>query len=160
MNVSNFGRVLGDFGAMLDVRFRNAADHDSIEHRVALYDPPPMGLPGPDALETHGRGAVDGRLMVSLQHSRGSGALIDTFVREVERTAKGVFELHALQRLVRRFDFALFALDHDGGHGVEVERGVRELWLASGSDTWSAYAAKRAEVLKWCETAPNGSEAP
>lgn len=50
--------------------------------------------------------------------------------------------------------FALFAMDHDGGHGLDVEEGVRQLWIAADGATRGRYDDKAKELRAWMERKP------
>ncbi len=156
MNEVSLSRVLGDFSALLDVsesRSMMSVDADEYSYHVALYETDRDGMPVRHGSQLHTKVSFDGRLVASLTRSRGRGALVEHLVTSMRQGADLLFEQYALRRLVRKIDFALFAIDHDGGHGVDVESGIHELWRASGADTWAAYAKRREEVLRWLESA-------
>jgi len=124
---------------------------DEVQFRATLIEGDALGLPPPGNIDIRARESISGPQYARLTRDSGRGALVDALMRASSRAAIATFEPFALQRICRRIDFALFALDHDGGHGAEVERGVRELWLASGPDTWKAYADRRKAVLRWLD---------
>lgn len=154
MNASSFGAVLGETTTLVRLIWDRGPDDDLYRLRAAAYQAGMDGIPIRDReahfAETHLSG-----MYVAATETRGRGPLIDMVRHLMQETATKVLSESALRRLARRIDAvryldaALFALDHDGGHGIEVERGVRELWTLSGADTWAAYAAKRDEVLRW-----------
>lgn len=150
MNASSFGAILRDTTAVVRIAWQMPATFDGYQMRVAAYEAGPDGIPMYGGDTSMIAANLDGRLFAQVE-TRGGGALLSTIRHMMDRAVRDVLDTHHLRRIVRRIDAALFALDHDGGHGVEVERGVRELWTASGADTWKAYATKREEVLRWLE---------
>lgn len=157
----NIGSILRDFDAHLSVRWRTGApllerSADGLEMEARIYEAGRDGIPfrgGDSSAVTH---SIDGRLLASLQRTGGGGPLIDAIMRQVRDSSERVIREHTLRRLVRRIDQALFAMDHDGGHGPDVaSSGVRELWAASDPDTWRGYAEKREAALRWIEEFSN-----
>lgn len=157
MNASSFGRILGDFSTHLRVEWRPAPDADSWRLRTDAYEADKDGVPIRGGEQAHSGGAIDGRALVMMSRQGGSGPLIDHVMRMMQKSATQVLELHAMRRMLRRLDVALFAIDHADGHGVEVESGIRELWGMSGANTWAGYASRRAEALTWIDALSNGA---
>lgn len=151
MNQTTLGRIFGEQSMLVSVRWQEEPDRDGYELAVDVYEADKWGAPRMNGDEVRARGRVDGRLIVMARGLSGTGALVDVINDVVEDAARKAFHLYALRRTLREADRALFALDHDGGHGEEVASGVRELWSVSDPDTWKAYADKRDAILRWIE---------
>lgn len=134
-----------EFRALLHFRLTDDGIRDLVRVDTALYEADKDGIPVLDGNEAQ----VGRDVEIKVWHHSGGGALVDLLRNELRHATERIVPRYILRHLVRHIDFALFAIDHDGGHGLEVEHGVRELWLASGSDTWAAYATRRKALFRW-----------
>lgn len=50
--------------------------------------------------------------------------------------------------------FAIFAMEHSGGHGLEASAGVADLWTAADEETKGRYADKAKEFAAWMGLKP------
>lgn len=155
-NSRELAAILGDTTVLVSTSWREEPTGD-LRLGMVSYETDKQQLPIRGS-EMSSRYTISERALVSVTSQRGRGPALDLVMHALERSAKRVFELRALYRLLKNADMALFALDHDGGHGTSVSAGVRELWAASGPDTWAAYAKKREELMAWIEVMMN--EAP
>lgn len=135
---------------LLQVDLRRTLDDDGLSLHANVYDTGSDGFPRGDGVRDHVVFRMDGRL-VRLAGTRGHGAIVDLIDRGTRDVMRDLLSAFAFRRLLnKRLDFALFAVDHDDGHGPErVAAGVRELWAQSGAKTWEDCAARRERILAW-----------
>lgn len=150
MNPTPILSVLGEFDAHISLRWQKSEIRDALELRAALYgaDSSGMVLRGGENLY-----AVSQIPSIRIASVRGKGPLIDLANYATENAAKAIIELFVVRRVAPRLDFALFALDHDSSHGLEVKAGVQQLWLAEPG-VQEAYRQKTKALLEWTECKP------
>lgn len=119
--------------------------------RVDAYESDRDGHVSSGTPEHHAIVDMSKLAMIRVRGMGGRGALVDYVLESVEKAARGVFRGMALQRLTQDIDKAMFAVDHADGHGLEVSKALRELWVLSGPDCWGRYSHRKTELLKWME---------
>lgn len=148
-----FETALGDFGMIIRVRWLRDEFSDSFEMHTRL-DGANANLAVP--LLRKERETLQSKIKVpaiELVQSDGGGRLAalveDVSVRSIRR----VTEYFLLRRSAPLLDFALFALDHDGGHGLEAADAVSQLWTAS-PQAHEDYRQRTKALLNWAERKP------
>lgn len=149
MNRSSFP-VSSTYSAVLTFSLAPALDSDAWDVRGGISP----DEPGSELPRLHAVSELDAKLIRATQ-VRGTGPLVKLIDGAVQTVATKVLTASAFHAaLTRRLDFALFAVDHDDGHGPErVAAGVRELWAQSGAKTWEDCAQRRERILAWMREA-------
>lgn len=136
-------------------RFHVIDSPDLVRIRAAAWTSGADGVIGRNAWGTHADAKIEPQLFGRLERTNSYGAIVDIIRRSTEDVVRATLTDFTFRGLLnRRLDFALFAVDHDDGHGPQrVAAGVRELWAQSGAKTWEDCAQRRERILAWMREA-------